>query len=64
MKLKCLFDFRAWKRGEVIELPDAEARALVAGQYRHFQIVAEPVVVEALDAPPADKMIRKPRGKK
>ena len=63
MKLKCLFDFRDWKRGDVVELPDAEARALVAGQYRHFEIVPE-AVVEALDAPPADKMIRRPRGRK
>ncbi len=63
MRLKALFDFRAWKRGEVIELPDAEARALVAGQYRHFEVVPE-LVAEALDAPPADKMMRKPRGKK
>ncbi len=63
MKLKCLFDFRAWKRGDVIELPDAEARALVAGQYRHFEVIPEPQA-EALDAPPADKMMRKPRGRK
>ena len=76
MRLKALFDFPPWLRGEVFEIDDALAQALIAANYAHFEVIpdapslAAAIVeeheldVKAFDKPPADKMVRKPKGRK
>lgn len=47
--------------GQVFEVSDDAGYALMAQQYNHFDQVG---AMKSMDAPPADKMIRKPRAKK
>lgn len=72
MKLRVISRYQArsviYQVGEVIDLPDADARALLADSPGSFEAVTkappEAPEVKALDAPPADKMIRRaPRTK-
>lgn len=63
MKLKALFDFPPWERGEVFEVDDIVGRELIDSNFRHFEVIEEPQA-EAVDAPPVDKMVRKPRRQK
>lgn len=49
--------------GDVIEPTDAEYLFLMADAPGCFEIAPEPTV-KAVDAPPADKMLRQPKAKK
>ncbi|OQC57687.1 MAG: hypothetical protein BWX54_01140 [Verrucomicrobia bacterium ADurb.Bin018] len=63
MKLKALFDFDPWLKGEEFVVDDAIGQALIDSNFRHFEVIEEPQA-EAVDAPPVDKMVRKPRRQK
>lgn len=75
MKLTCTSRYRAgsveYLPGQVLDLPDPEARYLLTASPGSFEIVVdnpEPdpdALFEAPEAPPADKMIRgrgRPKG--
>lgn len=51
-----------YKRGEVFEANDALYLFLMADAPDNFAVYVEPV--KALDAPPVDKIMRKPKAKK
>jgi len=65
MRLKARFAFNVPGVGYVtpgaeFDVPDAVGASLMAAQANHFEQVRE-VANAALDAPPADKMVRKYR---
>jgi|GEM_PF-6694840 len=61
MKLKVLARYRSraveYAAGDIIEVSEAEGRLLLADAPGCFEVVGD-VEVEALDAPPKDKMLR------
>jgi hypothetical protein len=66
MKLKVIGRYRSraveYTAGQIIDVPEAEARLLLADAPGCFEVAGE-VQAEALDAPPKDKMLR-PRQRK
>lgn len=66
MKLKVIGRYRSraveYTAGDVIEVSEAEAKLLLADAPGCFEVAGE-VHVEALDAPPKDKMLRPPKRK-
>ncbi len=72
MKLKALRWFNEYgiaaHAGQVLEFSDTFGVYLIENFPAAWEIYVEPVVVqpviEAIEAPPVDKMIRKPKGRK